>query len=174
MKKKILLATLGLMISAILIGVARAQINVTITLTDAGNNSIPSTVPIGTTVYVHGFYQDISDGASAKALMEVYYDNGSGLTSKTTLYSGSIDSGQTITRSTTLTQPGSYEFRWTCTQIVIADSLGNTGFGTQCVVKRGFITVTLVTLPVPEPGTFAGLIMALSAFGLLAVKKAKR
>lgn len=174
MKKKIVLATLGLMMFAILIGVARAQINVSITITDAGNNSVPSTVPIGTTVIVHGFYQDASDGASAVALMEVYYDNGSGLTSQTTLYSGSVDSGQTITRSTTLTKPGSYEFRWTCTQGVTASSLGTTGFGAQCVVKRGFITVTLVTLPVPEPGTLAGLIMALSAFGLLAVKKAKR
>ena len=174
MKKNIVLATLGLMIFAILIGVARAQINVSITLTDAGNNSISSTVPIGTTVYVHGFYQDASSGASAGALMEVYYDNGSGLTSQTTLYSGSVDSGQTITTSTTLTQPGSYEFRWTCTQVITASSLGTAGFGTQCVIKRGFITVTLVTLPVPEPGTLAGLIMALSAFGLLAVKKAKR
>ena len=174
MKRKLLFATLGLMIFAILIGVARAQISVTITLTDAGNNSIASTVPVGTTVYVHGYYEDISVGAPAVALMEVYYANGSGLTSQTTLYSGSVDSGQPITRSTTLTQPGSYEFRWTCTQEATAGSLGTTGFGTQCEVKKGFITVKLVTLPVPEPGTLAGLIMALSAFGLLAVKKAKR
>jgi hypothetical protein len=164
MNKKLVLTALGLMMLATFIGIARAQIDVTITLTDASNNSIGGTVPAGTIVYVHGFYSN--QGSPAAGLMEVYYNNGQ---TTETLYSGSVNSGQTITESYTLTKEGSYEFRWTCTVEVSIS-----GFGAQCIIKRGFVTVQIVTLPVPEPGTLAGLIMALSAFGLLAIKKAKR
>jgi hypothetical protein len=164
MHKKLVLTALGLMMLATFIGIARAQIDVTITLTDASNTSIGSTVPVGTIVYVHGFYSN--QGSPADGLMEVYYNNGQ---TKETLYSGSVNSGQTITESYTLTKEGSYEFRWTCTVEV-----GTSGFGAQCIIKRGFVTVQILTLQVPEPGTLAGLIMALSAFGLLAIKKAKR
>jgi hypothetical protein len=164
MNKKLVLTALGLMMLATFIGIAKAQINVTLTLTDASNNSIGGTVPAGTIVYVHGFYSN--QGSPADGLMEVYYNNGQ---TTETLYSGSVNSGQTITKTYTLTKEGSYEFRWTCTVEV-----GTSGFGAQCIIKRGFVTVHIVTLPVPEPGTLAGLIMALSAFGLLAIKKAKR
>jgi hypothetical protein len=163
MNKKILFALFGMMMMAVFIGIAKAQINVTVTLTDASNNSISGTVPAGTIVYVHGFYSD--QGSPANGLMEVYYNNGQ---TKETLYSGNVNSGQTITESYTLTKAGSYEFRWTCTVGASASALG-----AQCIIKSGFVTVSIVTLPVPEPGTLAGLMMALSAFGLLAIKKAK-
>lgn len=164
MNKKLVLAALGLIMFATFIGIAKAQINVTLTLTDATNNSISGTVPAGTIVYVHGFYSN--QGSPANGLMEVYYNNGQ---TTQTLYSGNVNSGQTITEPYTLTKAGSYEFRWTCTT-----GISTSGLGAQCIIKRGFVTVTIVTLPVPEPATLAGLIMALSAFGLLAIKKAKR
>jgi hypothetical protein len=164
MNKKLVLAALGLIMFATFIGIAKAQINVTLTLTDANNNSISGTVPAGTIVYVHGFYSN--QGSPANGLMEVYYNNGQ---ATETLYSGNVNSGQTITEPYTLTKQGSYEFRWTCTT-----GISTSGLGAQCIIKRGFVTVRIVTLPVPEPATLAGLIMALSAFGLLAIKKAKR
>jgi hypothetical protein len=166
MKKKLVLAVFGLMMLAAFIGIAKAQINVTLTLTDASSNPLASTVPMNTIVYAHGFYQNLEGGGSASALMEVYYDNGTGTNVITTLYTGSINSGQTITRTYQLTKPGNYEFRWTCTRLA-------GGFQPFCNVQRGFVNVRILTLPVPEPGTIAGLIMALSAFGLLAIKKAK-
>lgn len=169
MNKKLVLAALVLVMFATFIGIAKAQINVTLTLTDASNNSISGTVPAGTVVYVHGFYSNQISPASG--LMEVYYNSGP---TGQTLYSGNVNSGQTITETYTLTKAGSYEFRWTCT-VVIGTSGGTASdIGTQCIIKRGFVTVSIVTLPVPEPATLAGLIMALSAFGLLAIKKAKR
>jgi hypothetical protein len=169
MNKKLVLTALGLMMLATFIGIAKAQINVTLTLTDESNNSIGGTVPAGTIVHVTGFYSN--QGSPADGLMEVYYNNGQ---TKETLYSGSVNSGQTITKTYTLTEEGSYEFRWTCTVEVTLSASGGPSFGAQCIIKRGFVTVHIVTLPVPEPGTLAGLIMALSAFGLLAIKKAKR
>jgi hypothetical protein len=178
MNKKIVLAIFGMLIVTALVGAARAQINVTITITDANNNPLGSTVPLGTTVYVHAFYQDIAGGAPASAVLEMDY-NGTVPITKTTLYSGTVTSGQTITKSATLTKPGSYAFKWTCTQGATSSSLGATASGSkgpsiepQCIIRVGYVTAT-VNIPLPEPGTLAGLIMALSAFGLLAVKKAK-
>jgi hypothetical protein len=164
MNKKLVIAALGLVMVAMFVGIAKAQINVTLTLTDAGNNSIKGTVPAGTIVFVHGSYTN--QGSQANGLMEVYYNNGQ---TKETLYSGNVRSGQTITVPFTLTKQGVYEFRWTCTV-----GINTSGFGTQCIIRRGLVTVRIVTLPLPEPATLAGVIMALSAFGLLAIKKVKR
>jgi len=173
MNKKIVLALFGLLILAAFAGVAKAQINVTITLTDASNNAIGSTVPIGTTIYAHGFYQDLSTNTPAAAVLEVDY-NSTGPTTITTLYSGTVTSGQTITEPYTLTAPGTYLFKWTCTQGAGAGASSDSSFQPQCIIKVGYVTATTVVLPTPEAGPLAGLIMALAAFGLLAYKKGKR
>jgi hypothetical protein len=176
MNRKTLLMVFGLLAVTALIGLAKAQINVTITLTDANNNPLGNTVPADTTVYVHAFYQDASTNAPAAAVLEMDY-NGTVPTTITTLYSGSVTSGQTITETATLTAPGTYEFKWTCTEDISsstgASGSAGSGFGAQCVTKVGYVTAT-VSIPLPEPGTLVGLAMALGAFGVLAIKKAKR
>jgi hypothetical protein len=179
MRRKIGLAVFGAIMIALVVGIARAQINVTLTLTDENNNPLGSTVSAGTTVYVHAFYQDVGGSTPATAVLVMEY-NGTIPATDTTLYNGTITSGQTITESAVLTKPGTYLFTWTCTQGDTITSLetsasrsGSSGIGSQCVVKVGYITAT-VEVPLPEPGTIAGLAMALSAFGLIAIKKAKR
>jgi hypothetical protein len=179
MNRKIVLVIFGMLIVTALVGIVRAQINVTLTLTDASNNPLGSTAPLGTTVYVHASYQDVAGGTPASAVLEMDY-NGTVPITKTTLYSGTVISGQTITESATLTEPGSYAFKWTCTQGATSSSLGATAGGSessgiepQCIIRVGYVTAT-VYIPLPEPGTLVGLIMALSAFGFWAVKKTKR
>jgi len=169
MNKKILIAVIGVIVLSMIIGTAKAQISVSIDLKDSGGNSIKdTTVHVNTIAYVHGGYEDLSGSVPATGVMDVYYDDGSGvLVHKQTLYNGPVNDGETITRTYQMTEPGSYEFRWTCTK------LASSGTSVQCVSERA-LTKAHVTLAVPEPGTIAGLIMALSAFGLLAVRKTKQ
>jgi hypothetical protein len=167
MNKRIILTVFAILMAAAFISAAQAQINLTITVTDAGGNSLGNTVPINTIVYIHAYYADAGTGAPATGVLAAYYNNAS--TPTATLYNGQVTSGQTITQTYNLTKTGNYEFRWTCTETT-ADT---NGVALQCVTRRGLTSYPLIVLPVPEPGTIAGLIMALSAFGLLAIKKAK-
>jgi hypothetical protein len=165
MNKRILLTVFTIIAAAAFISAAQAQINLTITITDAGGISLGNTVPINTIVYVHAYYADAGTGAPAAGVLTVYYNGAA--TPTATLYNGQVASGQTITQTYNLTKTGNYEFRWTCTETIA------NGAALQCITRRGLTSYPLLVLPVPEPGTIAGLIMALSAFGLLAIKKAK-
>jgi hypothetical protein len=175
MNKKIMPILLALVVTvavvafAALAGTAKAQIAIAIELKDShGNNIVNSTVPINTVAYVYGYYEDKSGSVAATGVMDVYYDAGSGvLVHKQTLYDGLVNDGETIMRTYEMTQPGSYEFRWTCTKAT------SSGYSVQCTSERALIKAR-VTLTIPEPGTVAGLIMALSAFGLLAIRKTKQ
>jgi hypothetical protein len=165
MSKRSLAFLFALIVFALLVGAARAQISVTIQVKDSnGNNISGGTVPINTVAYVTGGYSDLSGTAApASAVMEVYF-NGQ---LKSTLFSGQVSSGGTVTKQYQMTTVGTYEFRWTCTKAATA------GITSQCITERGMVTAT-VGLVVPEPATIAGLMMALSAFGLLAFKRMKR
>ena len=169
MNKKILIAVLGVIVLSMIIGTAKAQISVSIDLKDSGGNSIKdTTVNVNTVAYVYGGYEDLSGSVPATGVMDVYYNNGSGiLVHRQTLYNGPVNDGETIIRTYQMTEPGSYEFRWACTKLAAS------GISVQCVSERALIKAH-VTLTVPEPGTIAGLIMALSAFGLLAIRKTKQ
>lgn len=169
MNKRILIAVIGVIVLFMIIGTAKAQISVSIDLKDSGGNSIKdTTVHVNTIAYVYGGYEDPSGSVPATGVMDVYYDDGSGvLVLKQNLYNGPVNDGETIIRTYQMTEPGSYEFKWVCTK------LASSGTSVQCVSERALIKAH-VTLIVPEPGTIAGLIMALSAFGLLAIRRTKQ
>jgi hypothetical protein len=167
MNKKILLTVFAIIAAAAFISAAQAQINITITVTDAGGHSIGSSIPVNTIIYVHAFYSDIITKASATGVLEVYYNGAA--TPTATLYNGKITSGQTIIETYNLTKTGTYKLKWTCTE----DVTDTNGAAIQCITERGLTSISLTVFEAPEPGTIAGLIMALSAFGLLAAKKAK-
>jgi hypothetical protein len=61
---------------------------------------------------------------------------------------------------------GTYEFRFTC-QIGTPETLAILRCDERAQAR------TTIQLVVPEPGTLAGLAMALAAFGFLTVKKTR-
>jgi len=172
MKNKVVTLIFGLIAAAIVIGTVQAQIHATIEVKDGGGNLINGgSVPLGTTVSIYGSYTD-DLGAPAAALMEVYYA-GSPSNFNEILYSGSINSGAKVVKTYALTNLGSYEFRWTVTK-----TLGSTSTTeaptVQCIQQKAFANTTITAFVIPEPATIAGLAMALSALGLLAVKRTRR
>jgi hypothetical protein len=143
--------------------IARAQLVASIEVTDSiGNSIVNSTVPINTIAHIQCTYQDLDGSVSATGVMEVYFNN----VFKETLYSGVVADGETITKTYLMNEPGTYEFRWDCTKLT-------DGEFAYCRIERALIKAQ-VMLVVPEPGTIAGLMMALSAFGLFVLRKAKR
>jgi len=166
MKKEIPIAILTLLVFAAFVGVARAQIVALIEVKDSGGNSIKDvTVPLYTVAYIYGTYQDLGGDAPAEASMIVRFDGGSGWEYRDTLFSGIVSDGQTVERTYTLTESGSYQFIWRCEQ----ESAGTSRISISCTNEVA--TDRVVTFVIPEPGTLAGLITALSALGLLAFKK---
>lgn len=169
MTKKILIAILALTMFAAIISIAKAQLKAQIEIKDSIGNIISGTdVPPNTVAYVNGTYEDLEGNAPATALMQVYYDND--LTSdpgwqfKEELFSGTINDGDSIIRTYNMTEFGYYQFRWRCTK-----ESGTSGMSILCVREVGLDLGQVFVIP--EPGTLAGLIMALSAFGFLAVKR---
>lgn len=168
MGKKIWIAVLALIMLAAIIGVAKATINAKIEITDSVGNIISDTsVPPGTVAYVNGTYIDLSGSRQASASMTVYYDDdlssGPDWQFKETLFSGTVNDGQSIVETYTMTELGYYQFRWRC------EVIGTSGLSILCRQEVGLALAQVFVIP--EPGTLAGLITALSAFGLLAVKR---
>ena len=168
MSKKILITILALIMFATFISVAKATIEASIEIKDSGGNIISGTdVLPGTVAYVNGTYEDLDGNAPASASMKVYYDDdlssGPGWQFRETLFTGTVNDGQSIVKTYTMTELGYYQFRWRC------EVAGTSGLSILCVLEVD-LALTQV-LVIPEPGTLAGLITALSAFGLLAVKR---
>jgi len=153
---------------AAIIGIAKADIKASIEVKDSnpGNSIDGQTVPVNTVAYVFGHYEDLSGNTPASAIMEVYFDDGSGWAYRATLFSGTVNDGETIIEPYTMTELGYYEFRWTCEKA----GAGTSGMSIFCRQERAQARTT-VQLVIPEPGTLAGLIMALSALAFLAVKE---
>jgi hypothetical protein len=164
MNKKIFIPILGLLMLIAIVGTANADTTTSVEIRDSGGNLInDQTVTIGTTVHAYGYYKDQS-GKSATALMEVYYsiDNVT-FTKEAEIFSGTVYSGENKSAGPyTMTKLGFYEFRWTC------EIPNGTIWCPQTTQVR-----TKIQLVIPEPATIAGLLMALSAFGLLAFKKTR-
>jgi hypothetical protein len=163
MNKKLLVALIALATFAMFISVAKAQITCTIEVKDVNGNTISGgTVPINTVAYVYGHYTDLDGTSPAQAAIDVYYNDGTGLKYQATIFSGTVQDGQTAQGTYTMSKLGTYEFRFTC------QSGGATGL-LQCgEIAQARTSIQLV---VPEPATIAALIMALSAFGFLAYRK---
>jgi hypothetical protein len=131
-----------------------------------GNDVAGKTVPVNTIVNLYGYYEDLSGTSQAEAKMDVYFDpNGSGFNYKGTLFSDVVNDGDTVIKPYTLTELGTYEFRWTCTK-----SDPGSSSGTFCSVERAQAR-TIIQLVVPEPGTMAIVVMALSTVSFLAIKR---
>lgn len=168
MNKKISIAILALIMFAAIVGIAKAQIEARIEIKDSGGNIISDqTVPPSTVAYVYGTYVDKAGDAPASALMEVYYDYGSGWEYRATLFTGMVNDGETIERTYTMTEHGHYQFRWRCQKEGTSTSKITISCTQQVSMDWAGVFV------IPEPATLAGLLMALSAFGLLAVKRTR-
>jgi hypothetical protein len=96
--------------------------------------------------------------------MQVYFSiDGISFVPKATIFSGTVNDGENKSAGTyTMSELGYYQFRWTCE---IQDG------GPWC--SETAQARTKIQLVIPEPATIAGLLMALSAFGLLAFKKTR-
>lgn len=166
MNKKILILILGLLAFSLIVGTAQAQITVSVEIRDSGNNIINNkAVKINTVAYAYGHYEDTLGNAQATASMAVYYsiDNVT-FTKEAVIFNGTINDGDTILAGNyTMNKIGFYQFRWTC-QII--------GRSTWCQERAQ--ARTHIQLVVPEPATIAGIIMAFTAFGLLALKKTRK
>jgi hypothetical protein len=165
MNKKIFIPILGLVMFSLMVGSAKAQVAVSVEIRDASNYILNGqTVLINTVAYAYGHYEDTIGNAQATAKMEVYYStDGVSYVQKAVIFNGIINDGETKLAGTyTMNELGYYQFRWTC-QII--------GASTWC--QETAQARTKITLITPEPGTIAGLLMGLIAFGLLAFKKTR-
>jgi len=169
MNKKVLLSAFALIAFATLMSIANAQISVSIQVKDSGGNDISgSSVIIGTTAHVYGHYEDLGGNAQAYGWIKVYFDDGTGFEYETTLFSGPVNDGDTVEGTPyTMLKMGTYNFTWRSQKIDPTIPLA-----LRCE-QEGALARTTVQLHVPEPATLIGLAMALSAFGLLALKKTR-
>jgi hypothetical protein len=159
MKKKLLLLIFGSIFLALTISLARANIDASIEVKDPLGNSISgATVPLTTVAHVFGHYEDLDGDADASATMQVYFDDdptsGTGWEYRDTLFSGTINDGDTIEETYAMTELGYYQFRWTV----------------ENFLDYAHVRTTVGPV-IPEPGTLAGLTISLSALGLLFAKK---
>lgn len=168
MKKQILLAAFVLALFAAYTGVANAQIIASITVKDPNGNIISGkAVPINTLAHVYGSYEDQGGNSQATGLLQVFFNDGSGPEYAATLWSGTLNDGDSVAGTPyAMAELGTYEFRWTCQKI-------GEGAFREIRCEERTQTRTTVRLTTPEPGTIAGLSMALAALAILTVKKTR-
>lgn len=163
MKNKLLVAFIAIATFATITSTVKAQLTCSIEIKDQNGNPISGNVPINTAAYAYGHYEDLDGTLSAQATIDVYYDDGTGFKYQTTIFTGTVQDGQTIHSTPyTMTKLGTYQFRFTCKASTTTGML-QCGESTQAR--------TTIQLVIPEPGTMATLAMAFLAFGLLAHKK---
>jgi hypothetical protein len=147
---------------------ARARIVSAVEIRDSGGNVISGgTVLVNTVAYVLGRYVDLSGAAPASASLDVYFNGGSGFVFEATVWTGTLSDGEVKQcPGFVMSKLGVYEFRWTC-QVGQPGTLGSL----RCDEKTQ--ARTTVQLVVSEPGALAGLVMALSVLGVLAVRRVR-
>ena len=166
MVKKLSIVILAWIMFAAIIGVAHAQIEAQIEIKDSSGHIInDETVPQNTVVYVYGTYEDENGKAPASALMLVRYDDGSGWEEQATIFEGTVNDGQTIVRPYTVTEHGQYQFIWKCRK----EGTSTSGITISCTQQVSMDWASVFVIP--EPATLAGLLMAMSALGFLALKR---
>jgi hypothetical protein len=162
MKAKILTLLLVLFIVALSAGAANAQLDPTIEVKDLSNNVLNGqTVYVNTNVIISCQYIDAAQPSST-GYIDAWLDQGSGFVYLGNVWTGPVNSGQTIqSPQYTLSQIGTYKFTWTVQGLQVN--------GAPCPETAQ--VATTIRLHIPEPATLAGLAMALSAFGFLAAKR---
>jgi hypothetical protein len=162
MKPKMLILLLVVAVVAVTVSTAKAQLDPSIVVRDTDDNILNGgIVNLNTAVIAYCDYVDPAH-PSTTGYIDVFLDQGSGFIHLGNLWTGPVNSGQTIqSPQYTLSQMGTYKFAWT---VQAGDPAGD-----PCP-ETAQVSTTL-RLAVPEPGTIAALAMALSAFGFLAVKK---
>jgi hypothetical protein len=149
-----------------MVGIAHANIDVKIKVTDSTGTDITvasgNTVYQGTTAYINGTYIDDTGNLQANAIMGVAYSS-DGVTygSWATIWSGTVNDGDTITKTHVLSLAGYYKFNWTCDN----EGAGGDDYG---------IVRTKVKVVIPEPGTIAGLAVGIVALGAVSVRKSRK
>ena len=165
MKRRILSIVLVLAIFAFLVSAVNAKITATVQVKDSNGNLLNGrTVQLGTTLYPEGFFEDLNGVLSASGKMDVYFDDGTGLKFKETIWSGTIQDGQTVACPPyLLDEVGTYEFRW------------NVKAGAEAALQCAETAQarTTIQMHVPEPATILGLSMALLGLGLFAFRKTR-
>lgn len=162
MKPKMLILLLVAAMVAVTASTAKAQLDPSIVVKDTNGNVLTgATVHLNTVVIMYCDYVDPTIPSST-GYIDVFLDQGSGFNYLGNLWTGPVNSGQTIqSPQYTLTQMGTYKFAWTVQGVQTR--------GGPCP-ETAQVSTTL-RLVVPEPGTIAGLAMALSALGFLAVRR---
>lgn len=165
MKRRILLVVLALAIFAFLASTVSAKITATVQVKDSDGNILNGrTIELGTTVYPNGLFDDLNGVLSATGKMDVYFDDGTGLKFKETIWSGTVQDGQTIACPPySLDELGTYEFRWNV----------KAGVETSLQCFETAQARTTIQLRVPEPATILGLSMAVLGLGLFAFRRTR-
>jgi hypothetical protein len=162
MKSNVLILILVVTLVAATAIAVKAQIDPTIEVRDLSNNVLNGqTVNLNKIVIIHCEYIDAAHPSST-GYIDVFLDQGSGFNYLGNLWTGPVNSGQWIqSPQYTLSQMGTYKFTWS------VQALQTNGGPCSETAQVG----TTLRLVVPEPATLAGLVMALSAFGFLAVRR---
>ena len=162
MKPNVLILILAATLVAVTVSAAKAQIDPSIVVKDLSNNVLNGqTVRLNTKVIIYCEYVD-AKYASSTGYVDVFLDQGSGFNYLGNIWTGPVNSGQTIqSPQYTLSQMGKYKFTWSVQALQT--------HGGPCPETAQ--VATTLRLVVPEPATLAGLAMGLSAFGLLAIKR---
>ena len=156
-RRFLFLSILILLLMPLAIAFAERKVGVSLTVTDINGQPLPDPVPIGITAYAHGYYEDLTgQDRSAIGWLLVYYkpSEDGGWQGPTWLFSGTVASGSTTTRSHKLEGLGDYKFVW----IVFGE-----------IFFR--IVHTRIGPVLPEPATLLGLLVSLAALGIVFSRK---
>ena len=165
MKRRILLVILALAIFAFLASTVSAKITAAVQVKDSNGNILNGkAIELGATVYTDGFFDDLNGVLSAAGKMDVYFDDGTGLKFKETIWSGTVQDGQTIACPPyLLNELGTYEFRWNV----------KAGVETSLQCFETAQARTTIQMHVPEPATILGLSIAMLGLGLFAFRRTR-
>ena len=163
MKPNVLILILVAALVAVTASATKAQIDPSIEVKNYFTNNVLNgqTVNLNTIVVIYSEYIDAAHPSST-GYIDVFLDQGSGFNYLGNIWTGPVNSGQTIqSPNYTLSQVGTYKFTWS------VQALQTKGGPCPETAQVG----TTLRLVVPEPATVAGLAMGLSALGFLAVKR---
>jgi len=163
MNKPRSLILFSLVIIILFIGPVFADVDIGISVKDkaTGREISGKKVLIGTTASATGFYEDPTHGLTAAATLSVWFKgpDDPGFILVGILFSGYIDSPSEITRDFTLTEVGTYKFKWEI----------------ETTYDEATVSTTTFVIPESPIGTLLGIVAPLMAVvGFAASKRIKK